>query len=251
MTSVTGRIVAVTAAAVALGAGPLTMVGCGTEDDRVRVFAASSLTDVLVDVVGAFSATPEGAGVDIEIVHGGSSALVTQIIEGAPADIVLTADEASMQRLSSEVGLDPITAFATNTLVIAVEPGNPHGVTGLDDLNASGILVSLCATQVPCGALTQALLAAEGVALEPSTFEPNVRAVRARVAAGEVDAGLVYRTDVIEGVEAVEVDAGSDHVNTYSASVLTDAPGAQALLEFLVSPSGQRIIADAGFGPIP
>lgn len=211
------------------------------------VYAAASLSDAFDAVAAAFTA--EHPDVQITPVYDGSSTLVTQILEGAPADVFASADEANMAK-AADVALSP-ELFATNTLVIAVPAGNPGGVETLADLATATTV--LCAPEVPCGAASQKLLTAAGVTVTPASLEQNVTAVLTKVAAGEADAGLVYATDVIgvDEVDSIVPDGASEVVNKYPIAALTDAANpkaAAAFVAFVLSDAGQAILAEFGFG---
>lgn len=241
------------AAACAL-AGALVIAGCGADSDAdtVRLFAASSLTEVSQALVEAFGATPAGEGVSFEVIVAGSSSLVTQVAEGAPADVIATANLDSMHNLESRLDQPiDIEVFATNSIVIAVPSGNPLGIATLADLARPDLLVSTCAPQVPCGALTQRVVTAAGAEFEATGFEPNVRAVRTRVELGEVDAGLIYLTDVTAQLEAIAIPTGDDLVNRYPIAALDDDPAVTAFIAFVLSGQGQAILSAAGFGGAP
>ncbi len=233
-------------AAAALAAGACSAGGGG---DAITVLAASSLTDVFEEMIAAFEETDGARGVEVGLVLGGSSALATQLEEGAPGDVVATASPSTMERVvrAGRVRGEPVV-FARNSLVIAVERSNPRGIDGLDDLRADGLLVARCAPQVPCGALADELLAAAGVDLQPASLEPNVRSVLTKVSLGEVDAGLVYRTDVTSApVDAVEPPGARAFTTAYQIARLGDDPAAAAFVDFVLSAEGQAILAAAGF----
>lgn len=211
------------------------------------VYAAASLQGAFEEIAGAFET--EHPGVKVSAVYDGSSTLVTQLSEGAPADVFASADEANMDKVA-DIVVDP-ELFATNTLVIALPTGNPGDVRDLQDL--AGVTTVLCAPEVPCGAASQKLLDAAGVAVSPASVEQNVTAVLTKVATGEADAGLVYATDA-KGNGAVEsiVPAGAeDVVNRYPIAALSDArhpENAEAFVTFVRSDAGQAILARFGFG---
>lgn len=239
-----GRLAVLAAAALAAGA-----CSAGGGGDAITVLAASSLTDVFEEMIAAFEETDGARGVEVGLVLGGSSALATQLEEGAPGDVVATASPSTMERVvrAGRVRGEPVV-FARNSLVIAVERSNPRGIDGLDDLRADGLLVARCAPQVPCGALADELLAAAGVDLQPASLEPNVRSVLTKVSLGEVDAGLVYRTDVTSApVDAVEPRGARAFTTAYQIARLGDDPAAAAFVDFVLSAEGQAILAAAGF----
>lgn len=247
-----GRMVA-TVALCALGAAASGVAGCGGDgDDRtVRVFAASSLSEAFVDMTAAFEADRPGVAVELNLA--GSSALREQIAEGAPADVFAAADDASMAALVQDGvlgddGAAPVT-FATNRVTLAVQPGNPAGVSGLADLARPELLVGVCAVGVPCGDLARDVLDRGGVAASVDTEEPNVRALAQKIADGELDVGLVYVTDVDDRLAAVPIGPAGDVVARYPIVALPGSgPDAAAFVDFVLSDAGRRILADHGFG---
>lgn len=224
---------------------------------ELTVFAAASLQVVFDELAGIFAERHPGVTV-APIVYDGSPTLVTQLLEGASADVLATADERTMATLV-EAGLvagDP-GRFATNSLRIAVAPDNPHGVTGLADvaaLLAAGGRVAVCAPEVPCGAAADRVLAAAGVSLAGASQEQSVSAVLSKVAAQEADAGLVYATDVARAagaVRGIEFPEAALAVNAYPVAVLAGSPDpgpARAFVELVLSEEGAAVLAAHGFG---
>ena len=235
--SVVARIAFVVGLAVTLGS-------CGSGDDRVVVFAASSLTDVFERLETEFEAA--NPDVDVVVNAAGSSSLVAQLTDGAPADILVTADVDTMARAiaSTPIAGDP-DVLARNGLVIAVERGNPLAIESLDDLTDA--VVVLAAPEVPAGAYARAVLECAGVEVEPASLEQSVRSVASKVALGEADAGLVYRTDVSDALEAVEVPAACQISAEYPIVLVADTPAARRFLSFVTGADGARALADAGF----
>ncbi len=235
------RVVVALAALVALG-------GCGADDETVVLMAASSLSDV-------FSEIETGAYTDLELTtaFAGSTTLVAQLGEGAEADILVTANNDAMSRAIDDgsVAGTPV-AFATNSLALAAAPGNPGNVVGIDDLADPGLVLGLCAPEVPCGSLALEATAGLGVEVRPDTEEPNVRALAVKIDLGEVDAGLVYATDAAAfGLETVAVPGLDDFVNEYLiATVESDPPAAVSrfLDALLRDPLIRAVLTDAGFG---
>ena len=235
---------------VLLGAGAAACGGGDGGGDTVRVFAAASLTAAFGELAEAFEAANPGVTVELNVA--GSSALREQILEGAPVDVYAPADEANMAALvdAGEVAGDPRT-FATNRLAIGVAPGNPGDVAGLADLADSELLVGLCASGVPCGDLARTVLDAAGVEASVDTNEPNVGALAAKLADGELDAGLVYVTDVAPAgpLTGLPIPTAADVATSYPIAVLDGAPvTAAGFVEFVLSPTGQGILAEYGFG---
>jgi molybdate transport system substrate-binding protein len=230
------------------------LVGCGPGGPGgpdLLVFAAASLTDAFADLESAFEAA--NPGIDVLVSTGASSALREQILEGAPADVYASANEANMRVVvdAGEAAAEPVV-FAHNDLVIAVPAGNPGGVTGLEDFARSDLLVGLCAAGVPCGDFAGQVLDAAGVVPEPDTAEPTVRALLAKLEDGELDAGLVYRTDVIASsrVDGIEVPPQWNVEARYPIVTLAGSgrpETAAAFVAFVVSAEGRGILERWGF----
>ncbi|MDY7105658.1 MAG: molybdate ABC transporter substrate-binding protein [Actinomycetota bacterium] len=250
-------------------ASALVAGGCGSDDDTeaagddgagatiggtVLVFAAASLTDAFADLEAAFEDAHPDA--DVQLNLAGSSSLREQVLAGAPADVFASANPANMAQLveAGEVDGEPIV-FVHNELRIAVPPGNPGGVAGLADLADDELLVGLCAEQVPCGAFAREALADAGVEPSIDTNEPDVRALLTKLGADELDAGIVYATDVIaagDAVEGIEIPADQNVVADYPIAALANAPNpaaAAAFVELVLAPGGRDILADHGFDP--
>ncbi|MTD16995.1 molybdate ABC transporter substrate-binding protein [Nakamurella sp. YIM 132087] len=223
----------------------------------LTVYAAASLKKTFDQLRTDFMA----AHPDVEfaeITYDGSSTLATQLINGAQADVFASADLNNMKKVTDEsliVG-DPVN-FATNTLQIAVAPGNPKGITDLASLAAADLKVVLCAPEVPCGNAAQKALDAAGVSVTAVSEEQNVTAVLTKVETGDADAGLVYKTDVAGsdgGVDGVDFPEAADAVNEYPIGVLTAAEdagntaAASAFVSMVTGAEGQQVLADAGFG---
>lgn len=236
----------------------LLAAACGGTPDgdgrtEIVVSAAASLTDAFGAVEAAFERSRAGVGVTPNLA--GSSTLAVQILEGAPVDVYAAADSSSMARVE-QAGLiagEP-RVFAHNRLRIAVPAGNPAGVAGLEDFAREELLLGLCAEEVPCGALAREALRRAGVDPAIDTSEPDVRALLTKVAAGELDAGVVYRSDVAaagEAVEAVVLPEAIDVTARYPIAVLRGAPhpeAAREFVDFVLSERGRAILREHGFG---
>ncbi|MGY1785609.1 molybdate ABC transporter substrate-binding protein [Geodermatophilus sp. SYSU D00698] len=218
----------------------------------LTVFAAASLTDVFTDLGQRLEERSDGLTVQFNFA--GSSALATQLTQGAPADVFASANGTQMS-VVTDAGLadgDP-TVFTANVLQIAVPAGNPAGVTGLADFAREELTLAVCAPEVPCGAASEDVFAAAGVTPSPDTQEEDVRAALTKVELGEVDAALVYATDVVaagDAVEGVPFPEAEDAVNDYPLCTLTGAPNpeaARAFVDLVLSEEGQRALGDAGF----
>ncbi len=253
--------------AVTLGLGAtLMLAGCGADDEggadggdeptTLTVYAAASLTKTFEQIGEEFEA--EHDGVEVEFSFGGSSDLVAQIQEGAPADVFASADIANMDKLT-EAGLEGQEPqdFAANSLQIAVAPDNPLGIGRLSDLVGKGVKLVICAPEVPCGAAAAKAAGAAGVGLSPVSEEQSVTDVLGKVTSGEADAGLVYVTDVIAAAGAVlgvAFPESSAAVNTYPITTV-DGSDSDALaadfVELVLGQTGQTILEEAGFAPVP
>lgn len=254
------------AAAITILVGALVLAGCAAgpaEDDgdgaeggprgELRIFAAASLSGVFDELSVQFEAQHPDVDV-LPISYDGSSVLATQLIEGAGADVFASADERNMTKVADAGLAAGAEEFATNTMQIAVAPGNPKGIDSLASLADDDLIVVMCAAEVPCGTAAHTLLDAAGADVTAASEEQNVTAVLAKVDSGEADAGLVYRTDVAasEGsVDAVEIEGTERATNVYPVSALTDAASpeaAEAFVAFLLSDAGQSVLRDFGFG---
>lgn len=218
----------------------------------VTVFAAASLTDAFA----ALSAALEERHPDLEVRLNiaGSSTLREQLLEGAPADVFASASETIMDSVI-EAGLVEGTAtlFARNGLSIALPRGNPGGVTDLADFARDDLLIGLCARRVPCGELAHQALESAGVSVSLDTEEPDVRALLTKITADELDAGIVYSTDVRSAGDAIEAIAVTLEIApgaNYPIAVLagSDHPAnARAFVEFVTSAPGRSLLSDFGF----
>lgn len=219
----------------------------------VTVLAAASLTEVYGDLTARFEKLHPN--VTITESFGGSSALAAQIVQGAPADIFATANEATMKTVT-DAGLADGTpvVYATNVLTLVVPPSNPAGVTAVADLAKPGVKVALCDKTVPCGSAAIGLLAAEKLTVTPVTLETDVKAVLTKVELNEVDAGLVYVTDAKtagDKVKQIAVPDAANVVNRYPVVVLsgsTNKAAARAFEQFILSSTGLAALKQAGFG---
>lgn len=238
-------------------AGLVVVTGCAGgggggsgEQKTITVFAAASLTDAFTELGEALETTDPD--IEVRFSFAGSSALREQVLEGAPADVVATADEATMQPLLEAGRISDSSVFATNTLVLVTPPDDPGDVASLEDLERGELLVGLCAEPVPCGALARRVLTAAAVEAAIDTEEPDVRALLAKVAAGELDAALVYATDARaadDDVRTIELPASARVTTRLTVGAVDDAgDAAQRFVDFVVSPAGQRILAEHGFG---
>jgi molybdate transport system substrate-binding protein len=193
--------------------------------------------------------------VTVRFSFGGSSDLVAQLQQGAPADVFASADADNMDKATADdlIAGDPVN-FATNTLEIAVPPDNPAAVASLEDLAKPGTKVVVCAAEVPCGAAARRVEDDAGVDIQPVSEEQSVTDVLNKVSTGEADAGLVYVTDVQAAgdnkVKGITFPESSSVVNTYPIGPLADSKNkdlAEEFVDLVTGDAGQQILADAGF----
>jgi molybdate transport system substrate-binding protein len=253
----------------AVGVPALVLAACGDDDDDtssattespadapalegdITVVAAASLTAAFTELGTTFES--ENPDASVEFNFGASSALREQILAGAPADVFASANTSNMdQVVDGGAATDPEN-FVTNQLEIAVPAGNQAGVTGLDDFANPDLLIGLCAEEVPCGEFGREVLANAGVTTSIDTNEPDVRSLLTKVEAGDLDAGIVYVTDVLaagDAVEGIDIPADDNVIATYPIAALTDAANAEvadAFVEFVLSDEGQQILDSYGF----
>lgn len=232
----------------------LVAVGCGAApEDQVVVSAAASLHLAFREIEAAFEAANPGTDVVLNVA--GSSSLRDQILEGAPVDVYASADMFNMNAVADAGLVDGSPqVFATNRMIIAVPTGNPGGVLGIADLAREDLLIGLCAEGVPCGDLARRVLAAAGVNAEIDTNESDVRALVTKIEAAELDAGLVYSSDVEAAggsLSGIAIDDEDNVVTDYPIGALVGSPnpdGGAAFLQFVLSSSGRSILLDFGFG---
>ena len=233
-----------------------TLSACGRSESKVNidVYAASSLTTAMTSIASAF----ERAEPNIHIVlnFAGSATLVEQIKQGAPADVVVFADDKQMNDLveSGNVNKDTVTNIATNTLTLIVEKGNPLNIKDLSDLASPQIRTVLCDIAQPCGKYAAQVLERANVVVQPRSRETNVSGVTQKVASGEADAGIVYVTDALANaskLDAVPIDKSINVSNNYPIASLnelsiTTQKVAQTFIDFVMG-DGQKILNGYGF----
>jgi molybdate transport system substrate-binding protein len=258
------RLLRTAAAAAALA---LAAAGCGgggeapeaedsgasaVESATLQVVAAASLQEPFEELGEQFESEHEG--VSVEFNFAGSSTLVEQIQQGAPADVFASANTSNMDKLveSGLQGSDPVD-FTSNTLMIAVPAGNPAGITDLASLTGEGVNLVVCAPEVPCGAATETVEQAAGLEFAPVSEEQSVTDVLNKVTSGEADAGLVYVTDVTkagDAVEGIDFPEAADAVNLYPISTVKDSAHpelAQEFVDLVTGEQGQEVLAGYGF----
>jgi molybdate transport system substrate-binding protein len=217
----------------------------------ITVFAAASLTESFTEIGKQFEAANPGTKVVFSF--GPSSGLATQITEKAPADVFASASTKTMQTVVDAGDAAGPSTFAVNTMIIATPAEPSEAVTSLQDLTNPDVKTAVCAADVPCGVAADALFEKNKLAVTPVTREVDVKAVLSKVQLGEVDAGIVYVTDVkgSDGaVNGIEIPADENVTTDYPIAALTGSANsvtAQAFVDFVLSAAGQKVLADAGF----
>jgi molybdate transport system substrate-binding protein len=241
----------------------LAVAGCGDGAGRagasgssigtVTVAAAASLTAAFQELGTAFEKANPGAKVRFNFA--GSATLVTQLVNGAPGDVFAAADEANMKKATDAHLVDGSPQiFARNRLEIVVAAGNPKNITGLADLNRPGLVISMCAPQVPAGQYARQAYAKAGLPFPAgASQELDVKQVVSRVQQGQADAGVVYTTDVSAAGAKVAGVPIPDPVNvtaSYPVAVIAtggNPAGGRAFVAYLTSAAGQAVLARYGF----
>ncbi|CAM3321625.1 molybdate ABC transporter substrate-binding protein [Kibdelosporangium persicum] len=244
----------------ALLLAPIVLAGCGAPEQppsspaaagsvtgAVTVFAAASLTETFTQIGKDFEAGHPG--VRVRFNFGGSSALAQQISQGAPADVFASASPANMKQVADTGAV----TFVRNKPQIAVGKGNPLKIATLADVTKPEVKLALCAQQVPCGAAATKAFEVAKLTPKPVTLEQDVKATLTKVKLGEVDAALVYRTDVsaaADDIDGVDFPEAIQAVNDYPIVTLTNAPnaaGGKAFVDYVLSEKGRQVLTTAGF----
>lgn len=224
--------------AVASGCSPRTAPG-------TTVFAASSLKAPFEELGALLEQRDPTA--EVAFNFAGSSDLVAQIQQGARADVLATADEATM----AATDLSGATIFATNTMTIVVPADNPGEVGGLSDLTDPALLVVVCAPQVPCGAATARIEQSSGIDIAADSEEGSVADVLGKIRSGQADAGVVYTSDVVTAgsdVRGIGIPRAVNTVNRYPIATVGDDRIGRAFVDLVLSDRGRAVLRDAGFG---
>jgi len=248
---------------VVVGSGPAGAASpTGSFSGEVTVLAASSLTDAFTAMSKRFERKYPDAQVALSF--NSSAMLATQIEQGAPADVIATADEETMQRLvsggqvppdsfSGTEGETPYQIFARNRLAIAVQPGNPEHIRSLADTLEPGLTVVLCAPEVPCGKLAATAYGKAGLETPTGPTGLNAKDTLAKVELGEADAAIVYVTDVkaaADDVDSVRIPKDENVIARYPiAPIVGSGAGAKAFIQFVDTGVGRRILRRYGFLP--
>ncbi|MCA1220876.1 molybdate ABC transporter substrate-binding protein [Streptomyces sp. 8L] len=215
---------------------------------NLTVLAAASLTDVFKTAGDTYM--KENPGTKVKFSFAGSQDLVAQVKQGAPADVLVTADTKTMDSAKSEVG--PSTIIAKNRLVIVTQKGNPDHVKTLKDLANPKLSVVLAAPSVPVGNYAGQVLKKQHITVHPKSEETDVRSVLTKVETS-ADAGIVYKTDAATApgkVDTVTIPDAQNAVASYPAAAIKDSKqsaAAQAFVKWLATPEAQAILQKAGF----
>jgi molybdate transport system substrate-binding protein len=249
------RLAAVLLAAIATIAAACATSTPAATDTTLRVFAASSLTEAFTAIARDFEAANDS--VDVELTFAGSSSLARQIADGAPAHVFASADVETMDAAVHAGDVRDPVEFARNRMALIVEKANAHEIDELTDLDRTGIVYVVCAPAVPCGRYAASARERAGVDRAPASLEENVKAVVAKVAAGEADAGIVFATDARAAREDIVTvpDPTLDDEDLeahYMIAVTSSASGtrlAAAWIDFVRGDAGRRALAAFGFLP--
>ena len=242
------------------GTGSIRFLTCGQNlEGQITVSAAASLTEAFTEIGEAFEDACPATGVEFNFDSSGT--LAQQILDGAPADVFASADEANMTKLRdagrvTEPADGEPAVFARNQLAIVTKPGNPDGIRSLADLVDVGV-ISLCGEDVPCGIFAAAALASAEVSIpeDSVTRSQNAKATLTAVSAGDAVAGIVYSTDALaagDGVSTVEIPSSDNVIARYPVARLRDADDADvaaAFVSFLSTDVAQAVLAQRGFLP--
>jgi molybdate transport system substrate-binding protein len=247
------RVTAVTTLA-AIG---LLISGCqgddnASEQEQLTILAASSLTESFTTI--GQQVETDNPGVEVSISFGSSSTLATQVVDGAAADVIATASPGSIEPVvdAGMAAADP-TVFATNSVAVALPADNPAGIKELADLEDSDVKVAVCVDTAPCGSVAANMFEAADLSVTPVTEEVDVKSVLAKVVAGEVDAGVVYVSDVLaagDDVTSVKIPGSAVVTTDYLIAPLTSSTNSTLAGEFVdavTSPDGLQVLTEAGF----
>lgn len=238
------------AAAAMVSLLPLTACGGGDDDTTITVLAASSLTGTFTELGREFE--QEHSGVTVKFAFDSSATLAQQATDGAPADVLATADQTTMDSAKPAQASVPRT-FATNLMVLATPADNPGNVQRFSDLDKSSVKFVMCVPTAPCGKIGQALLDQDHVTGKPVSQEVDVKSVLAKLTEGEADAGLVYTTDVVaagDQVSSVSIPGSDQQLTTYPIVTLDQSRHselAQDFVDLVLGSTGRQVLQQAGF----
>ncbi len=227
--------------------------GAGSGQRTLEVLAAASLTETFTELAARFE--EDHPGVTVRLVFDSSATLAEQVDQGAPADVLATADERTMQDVvDAGNAADEPVLFASNRLVLVTPADNPAGIRSVDDLEDPAVSYVVCVPSAPCGTVARTVLDAAGVTAPAASEEVDVKAVLAKVTLDEADAGLVYASDAVaagDRVTTVRIPVAEDAVTRYPVAALAEADDpdlADDWVDLVLSAQGQQVLRDAGFG---
>jgi molybdate transport system substrate-binding protein len=252
-------------AVIAAGLAAVAVAGCssgsssspsGTSSSTaatgtITVFAAASLMETFTKIGTQFEAAHKGDTVKFSF--GPSDGLATQITSGAPADVFASASLKTLDTVVKAGDASNPQNFAKNTMEVAVPPNNPAKVSSVNDLAKKSVKVALCQPQVPCGVVAAEVFKNVGITVKPVTLQPDVKSVLTQVETGNVDAGMVYVTDVMAAgskVKGVTIPASDNASTEYPIATIKSSKQkseAQAFMNYVLSPAGQQVLTAAGF----
>jgi molybdate transport system substrate-binding protein len=252
LTIIAAALAAVAAAGCSSsGSGGSSGATASPSGGTITVFAAASLTESFTQLGKQFEAAHPGDTVKFSF--GPSSGLAEQITSGAPADVFASAAPANMDQVVSAGDASNPQNFAKNVMEVATPPNNPGNVSSVTDLAKSSVKVALCQPQVPCGVVAAEVFKNAGITVKPVTLQPDVKSVLTQVETGNVDAGMVYVTDVQAAgskVKGVTIPASDNASTLYPIATISGSKHkseAQAFMNYVLSPAGQQVLAAAGF----
>ena len=240
--------------------GLASLAACGNDDSSgsssnkdvtIRVFAAASLTETFTKLGKQFE--KDHPGTKVQFSFGPSSGLAEQIGSKAPADVFASASPTNMDTVVQAGDAKDPQDFATNSMEIATPPDNPAGVAAVADLAKPAVKVAVCQPQVPCGKVATEVFSKAGVTVKPVTEEVDVKSVLTKVTLKEVDAGMVYVTDVQaagDKVTGVEIPGDENARTSYPIATLTGSEHQKEASEFVdlvLSGDGTKVLQEAGF----
>jgi molybdate transport system substrate-binding protein len=232
-------------------AASATSSSSAAQTGTITVFAAASLKGSFTQLGKEFEAAHPGDTVKFSFAA--SSALAEQINSGAPADVFASASTKNMDQVVTTGNASNPQNFAKNVMEVAVPPSNPANVTSVNDLAKSSVKTALCQPQVPCGAVAAQVFKNAKITVKPVTLQPDVKSVLTQVELGNVDAGMVYVTDVQAAgtkVKGVTIPADVNASTLYPIAALTHSTEqsiAQAFVAYVLSPTGEQELKAAGF----
>jgi molybdate transport system substrate-binding protein len=239
------------AAAGCSGGSSTSSTSTSSSTGTITVFAAASLMETFTQIGKQFEAAHKGDTVKFSF--GPSSGLAAEITGGAPADVFASASTKTMDTVVTAGDAASPQDFAKNVMEVAVPPNNPANVTSVTDLAKKSVKVALCQPQVPCGAVAAEVFKNAAITVKPVTLETDVDSVVTQVELGNVDAGMVYVTNVLSAgskLKGIAIPANINASTLYPIATISSSKHkseAQAFVNYVLSPAGQQVLTAAGF----